>query len=83
MWCPERPGTGALLEELPKSAKLNLPGEAGTFTYIIDQKDGQITLNCPTQLNQLHWSPEEYPTLHDFFRAVAEKQGEQIVLRKQ
>lgn len=73
---------GYEVEELPESVKLNLPDGAGKFTYIIDARDGKIKLTCLTQLKRTYWTPEEYATIRNFFRLVAEKQGEQIVLKK-
>ena len=73
---------GYLVEDLPESVKFNLPNDGGYFTYLIAQKGDTIKLTCIVSMKQTLWSPDEYATIRNFFNLIAEKQGEQIVLKK-
>ena len=73
---------GYKLESLPESARFTLPGNKGRFQYIIEQKEGKISLNAIMTLTQLRFTTEEYDGLRSFFGMIAEKYGEQIVLKK-
>jgi hypothetical protein len=73
---------GYKVESLPESARFALPSNKGRFQYIIEQKDGKVTLNASMTLAQLRFSTEEYDGLRSFFGMIAEKYGEQIVLKK-
>ncbi len=73
---------GYRVESLPESARFNLPNNGGRFQYIVSQSEGKVTLNATTHLTQLHFEPEEYGALRTFFGMIAEKLGEQLVLKK-
>lgn len=71
-----------VVEELPEAAKFVLPENAGSFSYRIAQSGNTITLICKTKVNQTFYTPEQYPALRAFYDVVANKQNEQIVLKK-
>lgn len=73
---------GYRIESLPESVRLNLPNNGGRFQYIIEHKEGKITLNAIIHVTQLHYETEEYDTLRTFFGMIAEKYGAMVVLRK-
>lgn len=73
---------GYVIDEMPKSAKVVLNGNQGSFEYIIGQVDNRIQLRCRVQLNKSWFSPEEYQDLRDFFGFVVKKENESIVLKK-
>jgi hypothetical protein len=73
---------GYRVESLPESARFTLPDNKGRFQYNIEQKDGKVTLNASMLLTQLRFSTEEYDALRSFFGMIAEKYGEQVVLKK-
>ncbi len=73
---------GYRVESLPEPARLSLPDNAGRFQYSINQQDGKITLNALIHLTQVHFEPNQYDTLRSFFGMIAEKFGEQVVLKK-
>ena len=73
---------GYAVEALPESVKVNLPDGGGRFTYVIGQSGNTIKLTCLIQVKQTLWTPDEYGTIKNFFNLIAEKQGEQIVLKK-
>jgi hypothetical protein len=75
--------TGYTVDELPKSARISLNGDQGTFQYLIQHTGDNIQLMCHLKLNQATFEPADYETLRNFFAFIVEKQGEQIVFKKQ
>lgn len=74
---------GYSIEELPEVANLALPNNAGKFRYAVSEKDEKtIQLIATFKLNQYQFDPMEYPSLREMFDLVAEKYGEQIVLKR-
>ena len=73
---------GYAIEEIPKPIRVNLPDKGGFFQYISSVKDNLIQLVVKIQLDQLHFEPEEYPSVKEFFNQIATKSAEQIVLKK-
>jgi hypothetical protein len=73
---------GYKVEELPKSVKVNLPDEGGTFQYLSSVKDNMIQLIIKIQLDQLRFEPEDYALVKEFFNQIATKSAEQVVLKK-
>lgn len=73
---------GYEVDEMPKSTRVKLEGNAGIFEYIIQNQNGLIQLRCVLDIKKANFAPEEYSLLRDFFTYVVNKQGEQIVLKK-
>ena len=73
---------GYKVDELPKPARVTLNDNEGSFEYLIQQNGDNIQLRCRTKLNKANFEPEDYETLRNFFAFVVEKQGEQIVFKK-
>jgi Domain of Unknown Function with PDB structure (DUF3857) len=73
---------GYTVEDLPKSIRMRLPNEGGSFQYVSAVNGSMIQLEIKIQINQLHFEPEEYKTVQDFFNLIAAKSGEQVVLKK-
>jgi hypothetical protein len=73
---------GYKVDELPKPARVTLNDNEGSFEYLIQQSGDNIQLRCRTKLNKANFEPEDYETLRNFFAFVVEKQGEQIVFKK-
>jgi hypothetical protein len=73
---------GYKVEEMPKSIKVNLPENGGTFQYISSVNGDVIQLVVKIQLDQLHFEPEEYVLVKQFFNQIAIKSAEQVVLKK-
>jgi hypothetical protein len=74
--------TGYAVEEIPKSARVNLNGAQGMFEYVIALTGNRIQLRCRTVLNQANFDPDDYQTLRDFFGRIVTKEAEQIVFKK-
>ena len=70
------------VDELPKSAKVILNVDEGSFEYLIDKQGSMIQLRCRVKLNLAHFPAEDYNSLRDFFAFIAKKESETIVLKK-
>ncbi|MHA4807709.1 DUF3857 domain-containing protein [Flavitalea flava] len=73
---------GYQVDELPKSTKVALNGEDGSFEYLIANQDNQIQLRVRLKLNRAYFAPDDYSTLRDFFGFIVKKESEQIVLKQ-
>jgi transglutaminase-like putative cysteine protease len=73
---------GYVLDEMPKSARVALNGNQGSFEYLIGQQGDMIQLRCHLKLNKATFSPDDYSTLRDFYAYVVKKEAETIVLKK-
>ena len=73
---------GYSIEELPESARFNLPNGGGKFEYLINKTSTQVSLIMKLEINQLLFKPEEYTTIKNFFEIILQKQGEQLVFVK-
>ncbi len=70
------------VDEMPKSAKIILPNNGGSFTYVSSVKDKTIQLVVKITITQLFFSAQEYSIVKEFFNQIASKSTEQIVLKK-
>jgi Domain of Unknown Function with PDB structure (DUF3857) len=73
---------GYTVEEMPKSIKVNLPENGGTFQYLSAVNGNVIQLIIKIQLEQLRFEPEDYVLVKEFFNQIATKSAEQVVLKK-
>ena len=73
---------GYAVEELPEQINVALPNEGGKYQYLISQKENTLQIIWKINMKQLHFSPEEYNAVKNFFDMIVEKKGEQIVLKK-
>ncbi len=73
---------GYKVEEMPKSVRVNLPENGGSFQYISSVNGNVIQLVVKIQLDQLHFEVEEYQVVKEFFNQIATKSAEQVVLKK-
>jgi hypothetical protein len=73
---------GYVVDESPKSTRVALNGNQGSFEYLVQQSADQIQLRCRLKLNKAIFQPEDYAALRDFFAYVVKKENEQIVLKK-
>ncbi|MCB0569104.1 MAG: DUF3857 domain-containing protein [Phaeodactylibacter sp.] len=75
---------GYNIEALPESVKITLPNDGGKFEYLSsDMGQGKIRVIYRLSLFQLHFEPDEYAIIKNFFDILLQKQGEQIVFKKQ
>jgi len=73
---------GYIVDDLPKSAKVSLNGDEGSFEYMIVKDETNVQLRSRLKLNKATFTPEDYNTLRDFFAFVVKKQSEQVVFKK-
>lgn len=73
---------GFVVDEMPKSAKVNLNDGEGFFEYLISKSDNGIILRSRIKLNKATYLPEDYETLRNFFDYIVKKHAEQIVFKK-
>ncbi|HYF30674.1 MAG TPA: transglutaminase domain-containing protein [Chitinophagaceae bacterium] len=70
------------VDELPKSARVNLNDDEGSFEYLISKSGNNIMLRSRVKLNKANFLPEDYEGLRNFFDYVVKKHSEQIVFKK-
>jgi transglutaminase-like putative cysteine protease len=73
---------GYKVDELPKSARVNLNDNEGVFEYLISNDGKYIQMKCKLDIRKATFSNEEYQTLRDFYSYVVKKEAEQIVFKK-
>ncbi|HEY8971493.1 MAG TPA: DUF3857 domain-containing protein [Puia sp.] len=73
---------GYKVDELPKSVKVSLNESDGFFEYTVSADAEHILLKSRLVLKKTVFSPEDYPTLRDFFGFVVKKENELIVFKK-
>ena len=73
---------GFVVDEMPKSAKIALNEDEGSFEYLIQKTDKAIDLHSRIRLNKANFLPEDYEYLRGFFDFVVKKHAEQIVFKK-
>jgi len=70
------------VEELPKSARVALNGDEGSFEYLIARQDNFIQMRCRIKLNKAYFPADDYANLRDFYAFIVKKENEQIILKK-
>ena len=74
---------GFAVEEEPEGMRLTLPNSGGKASFQVSQlSDNQVQIIYQIDIDQLIYSPEEYPALKNFFDLVIEKQEEFVVFKK-
>ncbi|SEW41208.1 DUF3857 and transglutaminase domain-containing protein [Chitinophaga arvensicola] len=73
---------GYEVDEIPKPAIANYNENEGQFQYLIQQVDRHIQLRCRVRLTKANFTPEDYPSLREFYDLIVKKEAEQIVLKK-
>ncbi len=73
---------GYVVDELPEAINLSLPNKGGKFQFFISQNGNTIQLVNKVTISQLHYEPEEYAIIKNFYDIIVEKHSEQIVLKK-
>ena len=71
-----------LVEELPASASVSIPGNGARFVYQITSAGNQLQVVSRLQLNKFTYVGEEYHQLRELFHLIVAKQAEPIVLKR-
>jgi hypothetical protein len=73
---------GYVVDELPKSKVLTLPGGAAKYSYSVTIIGNVIAIVSNFQINRNIFIQNDYSYLREFYNQVVAKQAEQIVLKK-
>jgi hypothetical protein len=73
---------GYVVDELPKSARVNLNDGDGSFEYLISESGGRIMLRSRVKLARAYFQPADYEALRGFFDHIVKKHAEMIVFKK-
>ncbi|MCU0334078.1 MAG: DUF3857 and transglutaminase domain-containing protein [Chitinophagaceae bacterium] len=73
---------GYVVEEIPKSTKVNLFENDGFFEYIVSKDAERVMLRCRLVIHKADFIADDYEPLREFFSYVVKKQQETIVFRK-
>jgi hypothetical protein len=73
---------GYEIDEIPKSAKVNMNDDEGYFEYMISKTSTGVMLRSRIKLNKANFLPDDYESLRGFFDYVVKKHAEQIVFKK-
>lgn len=73
---------GYEVDEIPKSARVNMNDDEGYFEYLISKTPTSVMLRSRIKLNKARFLPEDYEGLRGFFDYVVKKHAEQIVFKK-
>ncbi len=71
-----------VIEALPEAINLKMDGKGGAFQYLVSHNGQTIQVISKVSIKKLHYEPEEYGIIKNFFDIIVEKHGEQIVLKK-
>jgi hypothetical protein len=74
---------GYVVDEMPPTKVLSLPGNAAKYLYNVIQNGNVINLTRTFQINKNIFIQDEYPSLKEFYNQIVAKEAEQIVLKKQ
>lgn len=73
---------GYSIENLPKTAKVNMENDYGNYSYTISSSGNQIQLLLEFNINASIVPPDDYQTIKEFYKLFIEKQNEKIILKK-
>ena len=73
---------GYIVDELPASFQLKLPGNSASYSYMVNTQGNRIQLLNKIFINKPVFVYNEYAELMDFYNKIVEKHAEQIVLKK-
>lgn len=74
---------GYKVESVPEAVAYTLPDNLGRFRYHVENNGNTISAMVETEINAAIVSPVYYEGLKDYFSAIVDKEGEQIVLTKE
>ena len=73
---------GYTVDELPKPLLARTEDKQGMCRYVLEQKENKLTINYTFSSSKLLYLPEEHPGLQNFWKVIAEKNNETVVLKK-
>ena len=73
---------GYVVEEMPKSIRVNLPENGGKFTFMVGTTGDVITISSKVTFQKTMYFAEEYLLLKSYYNQIVQKHAEKIVLKK-
>ena len=73
---------GYKTEALPKNVRLEMPDKSISFTRIIAEQDGALSVRYATDVKKSIFLKEDYAGFREFYKKIYELLNEQIVLKK-
>ncbi|MBA4056312.1 MAG: hypothetical protein C0490_16475 [Marivirga sp.] len=73
---------GYIVDEVPQTKVMSLPGNKGKFTYMVTQVGNRITVVSNIQINERVFMQDQYPNLRELYNRIIAKHAEQIVLKR-
>jgi hypothetical protein len=74
---------GYIIEELPKSFRLVLPEDAGSFNYLVNSQDSNVILLMNKQfIKKAVFFAEEYQHIKSYYEYISQKGAQQVILKK-
>lgn len=73
---------GYVIESIPTQKSIAMPGNLGSFRFIVQKTEKQIQLAVNVDINVPEIPAEYYETLQQFFDEIVKTQTEKVVLRK-
>lgn len=70
------------IDKLPKGGIFKLPEDKGTFSISYVAEGKALMVKSVISINKSMYSPNEYFDLKELFKAIVEKQAEQVVFKK-
>lgn len=70
------------IDKLPKGGIYKIPGNVGTFTISFFNQEKTLLVRSNIDLTKSIYTADEYFDLKELFKAIVEKQAEQIVFKK-
>lgn len=71
-----------LVDELPKTHAVALPGGGGRFTFSASNPGGKLSVTSNLQINKSVYTPGEYHALKELFNHVIDAQQSMITLKR-
>lgn len=73
---------GYKIDELPKSVKINLNDNAGSYEYIVISDANSLQVKSKLNILKANFPVDDYENLREFYSYIVKKQAEQIVFKK-
>lgn len=73
---------GYTIDELPKPMQVRTEDGQGVCRYMLAQQENKLAVTYTFTSNKLLYLPTEYPGLQGFWKVIAEKNNETVVLKK-
>ncbi|KPM32392.1 Transglutaminase domain-containing protein [Croceitalea dokdonensis DOKDO 023] len=73
---------GYTVESVPEGLRMKIPGDLGTFTYMVKVTASKLNILVNYEINQSIVYPENYDFLKEFYKQIITKEAEPLVLSK-